>query len=275
MRLFLLLICILGIFRCVGACPNVEPDYPMEIFNETGEDDVTTTTVTPLLSSEKTPKEDAKKHRKHPKYTHMHRTAGVLGPTAETLSAEGEENGKRHGNTISFWVLWGIFLVFVFLITLIATLLSTWRRSNRILQQTISLFRQEQRRRPSIREDTWRWSRREEPVRYRTRQQEQARPLLEIQDPEMPAEQDAQEDNAQEPVVQEPVVQEPVVQDPPRDGAAPPGPAAVPQARAGRPQVRAQLPAAQPQRRRSARIAQIAERNRNDVVQVDADDVIL
>ncbi|EGT49949.1 hypothetical protein CAEBREN_02418 [Caenorhabditis brenneri] len=258
MRLFLLLICILGIFGCVGACPNVEPDDSMEIVN-VDEDNVTTTTVTPSLSSEETPKEDAKKHRKHPKYTHMHRTAGVLGPTAETLSAEGEENGKR---------------------TLLATLLSTWRRSNRILQQTISLFRQEQRRRPSIREDTPRYSRREERVQYRTRRQEQARPLLEIQNPEVPGEQDAQEDDAQELVVQEPVVQEllvqePVVQDPPRDGAAPPGPAAVPQARAGRPQVRAQPPAAQPQRRRSARIAEIAERNRNDVVQVDADDVIL
>ncbi|EGT49846.1 hypothetical protein CAEBREN_15521 [Caenorhabditis brenneri] len=61
---------------------------------------------------------------------------------------------------------------------------------------------------------------------------------------------------------------------PPGDGAAPPGPAAVPQARAGRPQVRAQPPAAQPQRRRSERLA-AAARRMNDAVQVDIDDDLL
>ncbi|CAL2047343.1 unnamed protein product [Caenorhabditis brenneri] len=55
----------------------------------------------------------------------------------------------------------------------------------------------------------------------------------------------------------------------PRNDAPLPGPAAVPQARAGRPQVRAQPPAAQPQRRRSERLA---ARNMNDAVQVDIND---
>ncbi|CAL2047341.1 unnamed protein product [Caenorhabditis brenneri] len=55
MRRFLLLICILGIFGCMVACPNVEPNDPMEFFKETVEDENVTMTTLETSEEETTP----------------------------------------------------------------------------------------------------------------------------------------------------------------------------------------------------------------------------
>ncbi|CAL2047342.1 unnamed protein product [Caenorhabditis brenneri] len=55
MRRFLLLICILGIFGCVVACPNVKPNDSMEFSKETVEDDNVTMTTFETPEEETTP----------------------------------------------------------------------------------------------------------------------------------------------------------------------------------------------------------------------------